>query len=112
MPSDRQPSRPAPGATCWPSRAGCLAVARGLLGMGRFGPIDMMNTNRGVHGINLGHLWHIADQMRAMLDTIVGLVDAGTFDPVISATFPLEKAAEAHAYIQARKNFGKVVLTC
>jgi NADPH:quinone reductase-like Zn-dependent oxidoreductase len=31
--------------------------------------------------------------------------------PVIAATFPLERAAEAHHYIQDRKNVGKVLLT-
>jgi NADPH:quinone reductase-like Zn-dependent oxidoreductase len=89
-----------------------IAAVRGLMGMSKFGPIDMMDKNRGVHGVNLGHLWHIAGQMRAMLDEIIALVEDGTFDPVISETFPLEKAADAHAYIQARKNFGKVILTC
>lgn len=89
-----------------------IAAVRGFLGMGKFGPIPMMDHNRGVHGVNLGHLWHIAGDLRAMLDEIVALVEDGTFSPVISATFPLERTADAHTYIQERKNFGKVVLTC
>lgn len=88
-----------------------IAAVKGVIGMGKFSPIKMMDENRGVHGVNLGHLWDITAQMRGMLDAIVALVADGTFAPVISATFPLAKAAEAHAYIQARKNFGKVILT-
>jgi len=29
----------------------------------------------------------------------------------VDKTFPFDKAAEAHAYIEARRNIGKVVLT-
>ena len=42
---------------------------------------------------------------------MVELLEQGKLDPVIDTTFPLEKAAEAHHYIQERKNFGKVALT-
>ena len=31
--------------------------------------------------------------------------------PVVAASFPFERAAEAHHYIQDRKNVGKVLLT-
>ena len=30
--------------------------------------------------------------------------------PVVDQIFPFERAAEAHHYIQDRKNFGKVLL--
>lgn len=88
-----------------------LAALKGLLSTRRYGPIGMMNENRGVHGVNLGHLWHIAPELRAMLGEIVDLVGDGTFAPVVDATFSFEKAADAHRYIQDRKNFGKVILT-
>lgn len=96
----------APGQT-----RSAIAAVKGLIGMRSFSPMKMMDANRGVHGVNLGHLWDIADQMRDMLDEIIALVADGTFAPVISATFPLAKAADAHTYIQERKNFGKVILT-
>jgi NADPH2:quinone reductase len=39
------------------------------------------------------------------------LVEDGTIRPVVHATFPFERAADAHRYIQERRNIGKVVLT-
>jgi NADPH2:quinone reductase len=37
--------------------------------------------------------------------------ESGRLKPVIAQTFPLEKVADAHAYLQSRANVGKVVLT-
>jgi NADPH:quinone reductase-like Zn-dependent oxidoreductase len=88
-----------------------FAAARGLLAMGSFKPIAMMNDNRGVFGVNVGHLWDQAAELRAMLDEILALVARGVLDPLIDRTFPLDKAADAHAHLQAHKNFGKVLLT-
>lgn len=89
-----------------------LAALKGVAALPKFKPMPMMDKNRGAHGINLGHLWHETAKLTGMLHQILDLVHAGTFDPVISQTFPLEEAAAAHAYIQARKNFGKVILIC
>jgi NADPH2:quinone reductase len=38
-------------------------------------------------------------------------VAGGHLRPVVAQTFPLERAAEAHRYLQSRSNVGKVVLT-
>ncbi|MCB9524461.1 MAG: zinc-binding dehydrogenase [Myxococcales bacterium] len=95
----------APGTTRNP-----VALIKGLLGMRKWSAFDLMDKNRGVFGVNVGHLWHRADALRAMLDQIVALTADGTFAPVVDAVFPLDQTAEAHAHIQARKNFGKVLL--
>jgi tumor protein p53-inducible protein 3 len=39
------------------------------------------------------------------------LFDAGKLRPVLDRVFPLEKAAEAHRYLETRGNVGKVVLS-
>jgi NADPH2:quinone reductase len=36
---------------------------------------------------------------------------AGRLTPVVARTFPLDRAADAHRFIQSRQNIGKVVLT-
>jgi NADPH2:quinone reductase len=44
------------------------------------------------------------------LTEIVDLVAAGKLEAVIDRSFPLSQAAEAHRYVAARKNLGKVLL--
>ena len=88
-----------------------IPAIRGLLSMPRFGAVELMNDNRGVFGANLGHLWGDAARLRVMLAAILGEIEAGTLAPVVDRSFSFAEAGEAHAYIQARKNFGKVVLT-
>ena len=91
-------------------RRSWLAALAGLLRMPRFAPLALMNENRGVVGVNLGHLWDRVDELRAMLGEILELVGAGTFEPVVDRSFPFEQAAAAHDHIQERRNFGKVLL--
>jgi NADPH:quinone reductase-like Zn-dependent oxidoreductase len=88
-----------------------LAAARGFFGLPTFRPIPMMNDNRGVFGVNMGHLWDRADQLKRMLEEIIALVAQGKLDPIVDKTFPFEKAGDAHSFLQQRKNFGKVLLT-
>ena len=45
------------------------------------------------------------------MDSILQDVTAGRLRPVVAATFPLERAGDAHRYLQSRANIGKVVLT-
>ena len=82
----------------------------GLLRMPKFKPLSLMSFNRGVFGVNVGHLWDRGEEMTAMLGEILDLFAEGTFKPVVDRTFPFAEAAVAHRYIQDRKNFGKVVL--
>jgi NADPH:quinone reductase-like Zn-dependent oxidoreductase len=86
-------------------------LVRTLIEMPAFRPLSLMNHNRGVFGLNLGHLWSEAARLRAATDALMADFEAGRLRPVIAKTFPLEQAADAHRYIQSRANIGKVVLT-
>ncbi len=86
------------------------AALLGLWRMPKFKPLSLMSFNRGVFGVNVGHLWHRGEEMTAILGEIVDLFAAGPFVPVVDKAFPFDEAAAAHQYIQDRKNFGKVVL--
>jgi NADPH:quinone reductase-like Zn-dependent oxidoreductase len=87
-----------------------VSALSGLWAMPRFRAIPLMDDNRGVHGVNLGHLWSETEQLSASLREILGLVEQGRFKPVIDSTFPFDRAAEAHTRLQDRGNFGKVLL--
>jgi NADPH:quinone reductase-like Zn-dependent oxidoreductase len=45
------------------------------------------------------------------LQTVLKLVATGRLKPVVDRVFPLSACAEAHAYLEAGSQFGKVVLT-
>jgi NADPH:quinone reductase-like Zn-dependent oxidoreductase len=88
-----------------------LSVVKGMLRMPRFTPVDMMQKNRAVFGTNMGKLWDEEALLQSETKKILNFVEQGELNPVIDATFPFEKAPDAHHYIQNRKNFGKVLLT-
>ena len=77
----------------------------------RFDPLSMINRNRGVFGLHVGHLWDQRSQLAPLMDMLMTELDAERLRPVVARSFPLEHAAEAHRYIQSRANIGKVVLT-
>jgi NADPH2:quinone reductase len=45
------------------------------------------------------------------MDLLLTELSAGRLEPIVARTFPLERAADAHRFIQNRSNIGKVVLT-
>jgi len=72
-------------------------------------PYELPNRNCGIYGLNM--LRYPRETSRAAMEKILAGAEEGWIRPHVGATFPLEKVAEAHAYIQDRKNIGKVVLT-
>lgn len=47
----------------------------------------------------------------AELLKVTHLLESGKVKPVIDSVFPLDRAADAHARMESRANFGKIVLT-
>jgi len=76
----------------------------------RFTPFTLMNENKGAFGVNVGHLWHEVRRVRRWVDALLEAYARGTIRPVVATRFPFERAAEAHHYIQDRRNLGKVLL--
>ncbi len=76
----------------------------------QFSPLALMNENKGVFGVNLGHLWHEMDRVQRWQESLLELYRLGTIRPVIAKIFPFAEAAAAHHYLQDRKNMGKVLL--
>jgi NADPH:quinone reductase-like Zn-dependent oxidoreductase len=86
-------------------------AARTIMQMPTFKPLALLNQNRGVFGLNLGHLWNERAQLSGAMQVLLQEVAAGRLDPVVAKTFPLDRAADAHRFMQSRANIGKVVLT-
>jgi NADPH:quinone reductase-like Zn-dependent oxidoreductase len=77
----------------------------------RFNPLSLINRNRGVFGLNVGHLWGERRQLAGTMEMLISELRAGRITPIVARTFPLDRAADAHRFIQSRANIGKVVLT-
>jgi NADPH:quinone reductase-like Zn-dependent oxidoreductase len=89
---------------------GKLKLVKAALQMPLFHPLGLLNKNRGVFGLNLGHMWHEPDKVRVWMQEILKGVDEGWIKPHVDRTFTFDEAGEAHKYLEQRKNIGKVVL--
>ena len=77
----------------------------------KFNPVTLMNENRGVMGVNMGHLWDEGERVAGWLTELLALWEQGIIRPHVHATCPFEDAAAAHQAIHNRENRGKIVLT-
>jgi NADPH:quinone reductase-like Zn-dependent oxidoreductase len=91
-----------------PSRLAALAR---IVRLPWFHPIRLMNDNKAVIGVNLGHLWDHLALLRGEMAGLLADYEAGRIRPVVGRTFALAEAAAAHRFLQERQNVGKVVLT-
>jgi len=73
---------------------------------------DLWEKNNALCGVFLGGaLLSEYSRVHAMIADLIERVGTGELRVVIDRTFPLAKAAHAHAYIESRQAFGRVVLT-
>jgi NADPH:quinone reductase-like Zn-dependent oxidoreductase len=85
-------------------------LVKTVLRMPRFHPVRLMNANKGIFGVNIGHMWGNEEKLHPWMTAIIKGVEDGWVNPHVDRVFPLEKAAEAHLFIEERQNIGKVVL--
>jgi NADPH:quinone reductase-like Zn-dependent oxidoreductase len=86
-------------------------AAKALLRTPFFQPIRLASDSKSLIGLNMLRLFDARGSMDEFIEPLGQWVDQGVLRPVVAATFPLEQAADAHRFIQDRKNVGKVVLT-
>src|SRR6266404_9315704 len=89
---------------------GKLRALKAVLRTPRFNPLGLMNRNKGVFGLNLGHLWSEGDKVAKWMSEILRGIDEGWIKPHVDRAFPFDQVGEAHRYIEERRNVGKVVL--
>jgi NADPH:quinone reductase-like Zn-dependent oxidoreductase len=89
-----------------------INVVRSLLTtpLFQFMPATLINSNKGVFGVNLGRMWGETDRMRGWAEDLLDLWNKGVIQPKIDKTFLLDEAPLAHHYIQDRRNLGKILL--
>jgi NADPH:quinone reductase-like Zn-dependent oxidoreductase len=87
-----------------------LRVVRQVVAVPFYTPLKLMSDNKGVSGVNIGHLWDETELLFGELTALLELYSKGTIKPTIDAVLPFAKVAEAHGRIESRKNVGKVLL--
>jgi NADPH:quinone reductase-like Zn-dependent oxidoreductase len=89
------------------SRARALRV---LAQMPRYSPYRLMRDSKSVIGLNMLALWDERRSLEEFVRPLREWVTDGRLRPVVARAFPLEQGADAHRYVHARENVGKVVL--
>ena len=89
---------------------GKLKLIKAAVQMPRFHPLGLLSKNRGVFGLNLGHMWREAEKVAEWVQAIMAGVSEGWVRPHVDKIFAFAQAGDAHSYMESRKNIGKVVL--
>ena len=99
--SARSPTAERSSASGSPARAGSNVEAR-----------ELWAQNNTLRGVFLGGaLLTEYPRVHAMIAELIERVANGELRVEIDRTFPLAEAAAAHAYIESRQAFGRVVMT-
>jgi NADPH:quinone reductase-like Zn-dependent oxidoreductase len=85
-------------------------VASQAVGIPLLTPLQLMNHNRTVSGVNLGRLWGEIALLREEFQAVLALWDAGSIKPRIDAVYPFTEAAAAQRRMLGRQNVGKILL--
>jgi NADPH:quinone reductase-like Zn-dependent oxidoreductase len=75
-----------------------------------YNPRKLMDDNKTVSGVNMGHLFDRVDLLRPQLDSLLAMYEAGQIAPHVDRTFRFAEAPAAHHHIHDRKAIGKVLL--
>ena len=90
--------------------SGKLKMLKAAIQMPRFHPLGLFNKNRGVFGLNLGHMWHEPEKVALWMRDILRGVDEEWIRPHVDQAFSFDDVGKAHRRLEERKNIGKVIL--
>jgi NADPH:quinone reductase-like Zn-dependent oxidoreductase len=76
----------------------------------KWSPRTLMDDNKTVSGVNMGHLFDRIDLLMPQLRDLVALYEKGVVKPHVGRTFRFDEAPAAHQFIHDRKAMGKVLL--
>ncbi|HEV7723308.1 MAG TPA: zinc-binding dehydrogenase [Iamia sp.] len=106
-----------PVGTTLPASIRSLAYRGRIAYVGNAGrdpqPIDvsaLMMGNQSIQGVFLGAELATGNRAHDNIERLLGLVAAGELEVVVDSTYPLAEAAAAHAHVEDREAFGRVVL--
>jgi NADPH2:quinone reductase len=71
---------------------------------------ELMSKSRAVIGFWLAHCFSRPEMLQPQMAELLGMVAAGTLQPLVGGTYPLEDARAAHEALRSRGSVGKLVL--
>jgi len=87
-----------------------LHVLRVILSVPRYSGMKLLDENKAVAGVNIGHLWEEKELIKRELAALVEHVERGEIAPHVHAVFPFSRAADAFGELEFGRNLGKVLL--
>lgn len=88
-----------------------LRLAGQFAQMPIFHSVQLASASKGVIGLNMLRIWDDRGTLEQFIAPLQQMFNAGQISPVVAASFPFERAADAHRMLLGRANIGKVVLT-
>lgn len=76
-----------------------------------FHPLRMASQSKAVIGLNMLRVWDSKGSLDEFVEPLGRWIEDGAVRPVVAEEFPFDRAADAHRFMQERRNVGKVVLT-
>ncbi|MFC4907053.1 zinc-binding dehydrogenase [Actinomadura gamaensis] len=73
-------------------------------------PVELVGRGLTLTGFSAGLIWSRPAHARDLVTEVLDLAVAGSLRPVVGRRFPLERAADAHAAVEARATVGKTLL--
>jgi len=96
---------------CLAYRGRAISVGNASRGERAVDPSWLSEQNRSLTGVFFGaEVFRHPERVTMMFNEILRDIERGELRVVIDRTFPLSEAAAAHAYIESRAAFGRVVL--
>jgi NADPH:quinone reductase-like Zn-dependent oxidoreductase len=93
-----------------PGLSGKLNLLGAFLRAPWFHPARLIPGNQGAYGINIHAMYEQANLFSVWMARIQEGLQKGWMRPHVDRVFPLREVGAAHAWIEGRQNFGKVVL--
>ncbi|KAJ3188032.1 hypothetical protein HK101_009278 [Irineochytrium annulatum] len=87
-----------------------VTLASFALKIPKWGPLQLMDANKGVFGCNLGHMWGEEDRIGEWFKEVVDGVEEGWVRPCVDSVFEFDRVGAAHGRLEKRGNIGKVIL--
>jgi NADPH:quinone reductase-like Zn-dependent oxidoreductase len=91
-------------------RRSIWSLLKFVFGLAWWTPIGLMNENKTVTGVNMGHLFDHVEILQPQFESLMRMYEAGQIHPFVDKSFPFADAPAAHQYLHDRKARGKLLL--